>query len=63
MMKILVIEDNERVSQFVKKGLAEAGHTVDHAENAGTGCSSPPVRLTTRSSWTACCLAQSMGSP
>jgi two-component system OmpR family response regulator len=33
-MKILLVEDNERVTQFVSKGLREAGHTVD---NAGTG--------------------------
>ena len=33
-MKILVVEDNERVAQFVCKGLREIGHAVDHA---GTG--------------------------
>jgi two-component system, OmpR family, response regulator len=33
-MKVLVIEDNERVAQFVAKGLREQGHVVDHA---GTG--------------------------
>jgi two-component system, OmpR family, response regulator len=36
-MKILLVEDNERVSQFVKKGLTEAGHTVDHADNGRDG--------------------------
>jgi len=30
-MKILVVEDNERVAQFVRKGLAEDGHVVDTA--------------------------------
>jgi len=30
-MKILVVEDNERVSQFISKGLREQGHVVDHA--------------------------------
>jgi two-component system, OmpR family, response regulator len=36
-MKILLVEDNERVAQFVRKGLGEAGHTVDHAGNGRDG--------------------------
>lgn len=36
-MKLLLVEDNERVARFVKKGLTEAGHTVDHAENGRDG--------------------------
>ncbi len=36
-MKILLVEDNERVSQFVIKGLQEAGHTTDHAANGRDG--------------------------
>jgi two-component system, OmpR family, response regulator len=36
-MKILVVEDNERVAQFVCKGLRESGHTVDHAASASDG--------------------------
>ena len=36
-MKILLVEDNERVSQFVVKGLQEAGHTTDHAANGRDG--------------------------
>src|SRR5258706_11314922 len=36
-MKILCVEDNERVARFVKKGLIEAGHTVDHADNGRDG--------------------------
>ena len=36
-MKILLVEDNERVSQFVIKGLQEAGHTVDHAAKGRDG--------------------------
>ena len=36
-MKILLVEDNERVSQFVIKGLQEAGHTTDHASNGREG--------------------------
>src|SRR5258708_13070025 len=36
-MKILLVEDNERVTQFVIKGLQEAGHTTDHAGNGRDG--------------------------
>jgi two-component system OmpR family response regulator len=36
-MKVLLVEDNERVAQFVSKGLVEEGHTVDHADNGRDG--------------------------
>jgi two-component system, OmpR family, response regulator len=36
-MKVLLVEDNERVAQFVRKGLAEEGHTIDHADNGRDG--------------------------
>ncbi len=36
-MKVLLVEDNPQVSQFVRKGLAEAGHVVDHADNGRDG--------------------------
>ena len=36
-MKVLLVEDNERVSRFVVKGLREAGHTVDHVANGRDG--------------------------
>jgi two-component system OmpR family response regulator len=36
-MKVLLIEDNESVARFVKKGLSEAGHVVDHADNGRDG--------------------------
>ena len=36
-MKLLIVEDNERVSQFLMKGLSESGHTVDHAANGRDG--------------------------
>ncbi|MBV9202841.1 MAG: response regulator transcription factor [Alphaproteobacteria bacterium] len=36
-MKTLLVEDNERMAQFLCKGLAEEGHTVDHAGNARDG--------------------------
>jgi len=36
-VKLLLIEDNERVARFVNKGLSEAGHTVDHADNGRDG--------------------------
>jgi two-component system OmpR family response regulator len=36
-MKILLVEDNERVAQFIRKGLTEEGHVVDHADNGRDG--------------------------
>jgi two-component system, OmpR family, response regulator len=36
-MRVLLVEDNERVAQFVRKGLSEEGHTVDHADNGRDG--------------------------
>jgi two-component system, OmpR family, response regulator len=36
-VKVLLVEDNERVSRFVVKGLGEAGHSVDHAANGRDG--------------------------
>jgi two-component system OmpR family response regulator len=36
-VKILLVEDNERVAHFVLKGLAESGHTADHAANGRDG--------------------------
>jgi two-component system OmpR family response regulator len=36
-MKILLVEDNERVAQFVRKGLLENGHTVDHTADGRDG--------------------------
>ena len=36
-MKILLVEDNERVTEFLLKGLREAGHTVNNAGNGRDG--------------------------
>jgi two-component system OmpR family response regulator len=36
-MKILLVEDNERMAGFLVKGLREQGHTVDHANNGRDG--------------------------
>ncbi|MFD1786121.1 response regulator transcription factor [Sphingomonas floccifaciens] len=36
-MKILVIEDDASTAAFVRKGLEEAGYTVDHAPNGRDG--------------------------
>ena len=36
-MKVLLVEDNERVAQFVLKGLAESGHTTDYAATGRDG--------------------------
>jgi two-component system, OmpR family, response regulator len=36
-VKILVVEDNQRVADFITKGLRESGHTVEHAGNGRDG--------------------------
>jgi two-component system OmpR family response regulator len=36
-MKLLIVEDNERVALFLKRGLQESGHTTDHADNGRDG--------------------------
>jgi two-component system OmpR family response regulator len=36
-MRILVVEDDKDVAGFVLKGLREAGHTVEHADNGRDG--------------------------
>ncbi|RKE35750.1 two-component system OmpR family response regulator [Paraburkholderia sp. BL23I1N1] len=36
-MKVLLVEDNEQVAGFLKKGLMEAGHVVDCADNGRDG--------------------------
>ena len=36
-MRILIIEDDKEAASFMQKGLAEAGHKVDHAADGNTG--------------------------
>jgi two-component system OmpR family response regulator len=36
-VKVLLVEDSERVADFVRKGLEEAGHVVDYADNGRDG--------------------------
>ena len=36
-MRILVVEDDKDVAGFVIKGLREAGHVVEHADNGRDG--------------------------
>ncbi len=36
-MKILLIEDDQSVAAYIAKGLKEANHTVDHADNGKDG--------------------------
>ncbi|HWL94834.1 MAG TPA: response regulator transcription factor [Phycisphaerae bacterium] len=44
-MRILLIEDNQKMSRFIRQGLIEQGHAVDVAENGHEGeeiaCSQP----------------------
>src|SRR5262245_36468229 len=34
-MRLLVVEDQKKMAQFIRKGLAEAGYSVDGAESGG----------------------------
>ncbi|WP_426959163.1 winged helix-turn-helix domain-containing protein [Muricoccus radiodurans] len=36
-MRILLVEDDPEVARFVKKGLTEAGHAVEHRDNGRDG--------------------------
>ncbi|WP_300668654.1 response regulator [Desulfoluna sp.] len=36
-MRILLVEDDEKIAAFIAKGLKEAGYTVDHAANGTDG--------------------------
>lgn len=36
-MRILIIEDDQKVAAYVQKGLKEAGHSVDHARDGEEG--------------------------
>src|SRR5262249_8557223 len=36
-MRALVVEDDERISRFIEKGLREASYVVESADNGDTG--------------------------
>ena len=36
-MRILIIEDDQEIARYLRKGLSEAGHTVEHADNGRDG--------------------------
>jgi two-component system, OmpR family, response regulator len=36
-VKVLLVEDSQRVADFVRKGLEEGGHVVDYADNGRDG--------------------------
>jgi two-component system OmpR family response regulator len=36
-VRVLIVEDDREVASFIRKGLAEAGHNVDHADNGKDG--------------------------
>ena len=37
VMRILVIEDDRETASYIRKGLEESGHTVDHADDGKAG--------------------------
>jgi len=36
-MRVLLVEDDERTAQFIKKGFLQVGYAVDHADNGEDG--------------------------
>jgi two-component system, OmpR family, response regulator len=36
-MRLLIVEDDKKIASFIKKGLTEAGFSVDHADNGEDG--------------------------
>ncbi len=42
-MRLLVVEDENKIARFILKGLREAGYAVDHAENGLDALSMVPV--------------------
>jgi DNA-binding response OmpR family regulator len=36
-MRLLIVEDDNKIASFIKKGLTEAGFAVDHADNGEDG--------------------------
>lgn len=36
-MRILIVEDDEKIASFVMRGMKEAGFAVDHAEDGELG--------------------------
>ena len=36
-MRLLIVEDDERIASYIRKGLHEAGYTVDHAPDGQQG--------------------------
>jgi DNA-binding response OmpR family regulator len=52
-VRILLIEDDEETSDYIKSGLEECGHAVERAHD-GMVCSSRRPRLLTSSSLIGC---------
>src|SRR5690349_10600965 len=36
-MRLLIVEDDERAASYLRRGLSESGHVVDHASDGETG--------------------------
>ena len=62
-MKVFVVEDEQRISQFLKKGLTEKGYAVDVAADSDTALDRiVAAARPTSSSSTSCCRARATGS-
>lgn len=46
-MRLLIVEDEEKTSSYVHRGLSELGYIVDVATNASMACTMPWSWITT----------------
>ena len=60
-MSILVIEDDPKTGDYLKKGLKESGYAVDLARTGTDGLHMALEKPTTSSCWTSCCPASTAG--
>ncbi len=54
-MRILLVEDERKISAYVRRGLEEAGHAVDAAFTGSEALRWPVPPITTPSCSTSCC--------
>ncbi len=56
-MKVLVVEDETRIAQFIEMGLREQGWMVDVQHRGDEAMTALESRVYVSSSWTSCCPA------
>jgi len=56
-MRVLLVEDDVRIAEFLSRGLIERGYTVDHVCSAEDALDLVSEGSTMPWSWTSCCRA------